>query len=303
MRNEYSFLAAMTTSTKAEAQPGTDVPARPSRASVANVEEAARVESEARARPSPVARLESEAPGRPSQAAIEPAGRASKAAIEPAARASKAAIEPGARPSKAAIEPAARPSKAAIGRGVGDKREAIMTAALDLFVERGFFGTAVPELAERAGVGAGTIYRYFDSKEALVNALYRQEKMHWAHAVLDDFQAAAASREQFRLLWNRMVKFVIANEKSFVFLELHHHARYLDVESRAVEQRMLDLFIQLIQSAQARGEFKAGSPRLLIGITMGAFIGVIRSCREAEQPLDGADWKLAEQCVWEAVRS
>src|SRR5690606_27876447 len=65
--------------------------------------------------------------------------------------------------------PATRPSQRAI---VTDKREAILHAALELFVERGFWGTAVPEIAEKAGVGAGTIYRYFESKEALVNALY-----------------------------------------------------------------------------------------------------------------------------------
>src|SRR5438067_8425981 len=52
-----------------------------------------------------------------------------------------------------------RPSLRHIG---GDKREAIMSAALELFVERGFYGTAVPEIAERAEVGAGTIYRYFE---------------------------------------------------------------------------------------------------------------------------------------------
>ena len=71
-------------------------------------------------------------------------------------------------------EPPSRPSQPVIARkGAGDKREAIMTAALELFVERGFFGTAVPEIADRAGVGAGTIYRYFESKEALVNEIYR----------------------------------------------------------------------------------------------------------------------------------
>jgi hypothetical protein len=30
---------------------------------------------------------------------------------------------------------------------------------------------------------------------------------------------------------------------------------------------------------------------------------VIRSCVEIELPLEQADWKLAEQCVWEAIRS
>src|SRR5688572_24113470 len=89
---------------------------------------------------------------------------------------------------------------------VHDKREAILAAALELFVERGFWGTAVPEIAERAGVGAGTIYRYFESKEALVNAIYRHEKLHFAHVVLDDFPASAPTREQFRLLWTRMAR-------------------------------------------------------------------------------------------------
>jgi TetR/AcrR family transcriptional regulator, repressor of fatR-cypB operon len=185
----------------------------------------------------------------------------------------------------------------------GDKREAILEAALHLFVERGFFGTAVPEIADRAGVGAGTIYRYFESKEALVNAIYRQEKLRLAHDILGDFPASAPTREQFRLLWNRMVTFATEHPQSFIFLELHHHARYLDAESRAVEHRISELITGVVVSAQARHELKAGPPRLLMGLVMGAFVGVIRSCVEVEQPLESADWKLAEQCVWEAIRS
>jgi TetR/AcrR family transcriptional regulator, repressor of fatR-cypB operon len=184
-----------------------------------------------------------------------------------------------------------------------DKRDAIVAAALALFVERGFFGTAVPEIAEQAGVGAGTIYRYFESKEALVNAIYRQEKLRFAQLVLDGFPATGTTREQFRALWMRMARFATEHRDAFVFLELHHHARYLDAESRGLEDRMLSLFTAVVTRAQARGELKAGSPRILMGLVMGAFVGVIRSCVEIEQPLDQADWVFAEQCVWEAVRS
>lgn len=199
-------------------------------------------------------------------------------------------------------------SRAAHGRPsqrvlVTDKREAIMNAALDLFVERGFFGTAVPEIADQAGVGAGTIYRYFESKEALVNELYRQEKQRFATDVIENFPATQTAREQFRTLWMRMAKFAVESSKSFVFLELHHHARYLDAQSQALEQRMLEMFTSVVVAAQARGELKAGPPRLLMGIVMGAFVGVIRSCVEIEQPASTADWKLAEQCVWEAIRA
>jgi AcrR family transcriptional regulator len=184
-----------------------------------------------------------------------------------------------------------------------DKRDAIMSAALELFVERGFFGTAVPEIADKAGVGAGTIYRYFESKEALVNALYRQEKQRFAERVITDFPTTPIARELFRTMWMRMAKFAVENPKPFIFLELHHHASYLDVESRALEARMLDLFTNVVVAAQARGELKKGAPRLLMSLVMGAFVGVIRSCVEIAQPLDTADWTLAEQCVWEAIRA
>ena len=219
------------------------------------------------------------------------------------------------RPSQPAISAhgegaAARASQPAIKRGsagsggvVHDKREAILTAALELFVARGFWGTAVPDIAERAGVGAGTIYRYFESKEALVNAIYRQEKMRFSSSVLENFPANVNTREQFRTIWMRMAEFATANPDAFIFLELHHHASYLDNESRAVEQRMLDVITAVVTAAQQRREFKQGSAKLLMGMVMGAFVGVIRSCLDFDQNVVTADWAFAEQCVWEAIRS
>src|SRR3954464_442008 len=113
----------------------------------------------------------------------------------------------------AAAEPRPDPS---------DKRRAILDAALELFAERGFHGTAVPEVAERAHVGAGTIYRYFESKEALVNALYRDQKMKMISALLTDFPSAALAREQFATIWGRMARFADENPNGFAFCELHH---------------------------------------------------------------------------------
>lgn len=223
----------------------------------------------------------------------------------PARASTGATAEPPAVSPPDASEPPSRPSQTAIGgrKVAGDKREAIMTAALELFVERGFYGTAVPEIAERAGVGAGTIYRHFESKEALVNELYREHKQRFGQAALDDFPATAPTREQFRVLWMRMARFAVDHPSSFVFLELHHHARYLDARSRAVEQQMTALFRQVVVAAQARGELKSGDPRVLMGLVMGGFIGVIRGCVDDDRPLGEADWKWAEQCMWEAIRA
>ncbi len=48
-----------------------------------------------------------------------------------------------------------------------------MTAALELFVEQGFAATRIDEIARRAGVSKGTVYLYFASKEALLEAVVR----------------------------------------------------------------------------------------------------------------------------------
>lgn len=79
-----------------------------------------------------------------------------------------------------------------------EKRQSILKAALELFVQRGFHGTAVPDIARGAGVGAGTIYRYFSNKEALVNELYRHWKTELSGRLLDNFPMAAPPREQFK---------------------------------------------------------------------------------------------------------
>src|SRR5262245_34828698 len=117
-----------------------------------------------------------------------------------------------------------------------DKREAILDAALELFAERGFHGTAVPQVAEKAGVGAGTIYRYFESKEALVNAIYQRSKQMFGRALIVDFPCQRPIRQQFHVFWRRMVDFASRHRTAVMFSELHHHGPYINEKSHACEE-------------------------------------------------------------------
>ena len=53
-------------------------------------------------------------------------------------------------------------------------REKLLAAAVELFAERGTEGS-LEEVAKRAGVGIGTLYRHFPTRDALVEAAYRNE--------------------------------------------------------------------------------------------------------------------------------
>jgi AcrR family transcriptional regulator len=184
-----------------------------------------------------------------------------------------------------------------------ERADAILEAALELFVERGFHGTAVPSVAERAGVGAGTIYRYFESKEALVNALYKRWKGKISQSVLNGFPVDRPAREQFRTVWERMAEFAVAHPREFAFLELHHHRSYLDPESLGMESQIIDFGVAMVQKAQAEQTLKPGNPMLLMAFANGAFIGVFRAALEGHIPMTKETLMSAEQSCWEAVRA
>lgn len=183
-----------------------------------------------------------------------------------------------------------------------DKREAIFAAALGLFAERGFHGTSVPEIAQRAGVGAGTIYRYFEGKEALVNALYQHHKTELSQALLADFEPDAPPRAAFHGFWHRAMGFAQRSPQAFNFLEMHHHAPYLDAKSQALETQLLGMADSFIQAAKARQIFKDVPSGVLLAIVWGAFRGIVQGGCEGRIELTSKTISQAEECLWEAIR-
>src|SRR3982074_518010 len=81
------------------------------------------------------------------------------------------------RPSPAKSRRAAKAvaSKPAANRGerAAERRGAIIEAALDEFIARGFSATRLDDVARRAGVAKGTIYLHFKDKESLFEELIR----------------------------------------------------------------------------------------------------------------------------------
>lgn len=197
----------------------------------------------------------------------------------------------------------AKTAKASRGRPAApaERREAILDAALDCFVTQGFHGTAVPQVAKRAGIAAGTIYHYFPSKEALVNALYRKWKSAIARRVFTAFPANAPVRQQFQVMWREMVDFAVAHPEAFAFLELHHHRSYLDAESLAMENSLKEFGAALVKRAQDEGVLKPGNTTLLMELVFGAFIGMMRAHWEGRIELSADELTAAEQACWDAV--
>src|SRR5262252_8350422 len=87
-----------------------------------------------------------------------------KVATTSAASASRRGPEPG---GEAAVPASNRAARAA------ERRAAIMEAAMDEFIARGFAATRLDDIAKRAGVAKGTIYLHFKDKESMFEELIR----------------------------------------------------------------------------------------------------------------------------------
>src|ERR1700759_2274669 len=115
------------------------------------------------------------------------------------------------------------PSSDVLERGASapdDKRARLLDAALDLFETRGFDGVAVPQIAAKAGVAVGPVYRYFATQEALVNALYRHWKGAYNAIILAPLPPGLEPRDKFTTYWQRMMLFARTYPKATRFMDL-----------------------------------------------------------------------------------
>lgn len=183
-----------------------------------------------------------------------------------------------------------------------DKRRRIMEAALKVFARTGVHGTPVPPVAAEAGVGVGTLYRYFDNKEALVNAVFRDTKARLRARLLDGLEPDGSSRALFDHLWDRLTAFAEQEPEAFQFLELQDHQSYLDTDSLAEESALLGPLNRLVRAGQARGELSTAlSPDVAIALFWGAFVGLFKARRLGYLTLDRAALDSARQACWMAL--
>jgi AcrR family transcriptional regulator len=182
-----------------------------------------------------------------------------------------------------------------------DKRARLLAAALDLFETRGFDGVAVPEIAAKAGVAVGTVYRYFQTKDALVNALYRQWKQAYNDLVLAPAPKGMKPRELFSRYWHRMTLFARTNPRAMRFMDLHHHGAYLDAESRALSKSYAQVAEEFVRAARAEGAIRNLDPIMVVALMWGAAAGLTKFAASGALEFDAKLAGEMEEALWRAI--
>ncbi|MDQ0175532.1 TetR/AcrR family transcriptional regulator [Bacillus chungangensis] len=183
-----------------------------------------------------------------------------------------------------------------------NKREDILLAALKLFTERGFDATTVPMIADTAKVGAGTIYRYFENKEVLLNSLFQECVERFFQTITQGFPESESVRQQFHHIFFQTIHFAKGNREAFSFIDSHLNPRLLDEKSLKLFEACMDFIRHFLVQGQQQGIISSLPPNALISIFYGALVKLFETIRSGV--LEETDELLAdvEECCWNAIR-
>jgi AcrR family transcriptional regulator len=159
-------------------------------------------------------------------------------------------------------------------------REDIMAAAKKVFARTGFHGTTIADVALEAQLPFGTVYQYFDSKDALFQALIAAEeyglRTHVAVALAASGARFGYAEAPFRATLRATFEFFDADRAStkLLFRDAFAQDKRFDKQLGGIYERWIDDIESLIVAAQKGGEVVAAPPRL-VAFTLSALIGDI----------------------------
>lgn len=147
-----------------------------------------------------------------------------------------------------------------------ERTEAILAAARDVFCEQGYETATVATIASRIGVVEGTVYKYFESKRALLLAVlevwYRQLLDDHAH----DLAGVTGTRARLRLLIWRHLRAVAESPRlcGLMFREVRGEHDYPGSRLHQLNRRYTDLLLGVLREGVDAGEIRPDIPLPLL---------------------------------------
>jgi AcrR family transcriptional regulator len=191
----------------------------------------------------------------------------------------------------------APPAPAASNRAerAAERRAAIVAAAFDEFVARGFTATRIDDIAKRAGVAKGTIYLHFKDKESMFEELVRTAIVPLLSRLTAPPSPGGTVREAVEKLAETFIREIATTRRGDIIrLIVSEGPRFpaiADFYYREVVSRGLGAMRGLIELGVARGEIQQTSlsrfPQIVIAPAMVAVIW--KSLFERHSPLDAQE--------------
>ncbi len=153
-------------------------------------------------------------------------------------------------------------------------RSAILQAAHDLFVEQGYHGTSMRQIANQAGIALGGLYNHFPSKEAVFESVFFA--YHPYHEVLPYIQQAQGTtvEEVIRNATQRMVE-AVRGRPDFLNLMFIEVVEFKSVHTQKLINTYFPVGLEVVGRLASiePGRLRSIPPAILVRSFLGLFFG------------------------------
>ena len=181
-------------------------------------------------------------------------------------------------------------------------RERLVRAALELFTTTGYHVTTTPQIAKKAGVAEGTIYRHFRSKQHLLNELYRGAA-RWATKLVTEADATHGGVPERLNGLGQALAAAAAREPAVARLFfIQRHGALLDEESHKATRDFRLALESVIAQGKADGSVKPGAAELWASVWLSVLALVVDRVSAREWTAEHASVGATIEAAWEAIR-
>ncbi len=185
-------------------------------------------------------------------------------------------------------------------RDAHSTREKLVRAALDLFTNQGYHETTTPQIARRAGIAEGTIYRYFSSKEQLLNEIYRAGTRLFIES-LKETPLTAPCRERLERIaksW-RQIAYYNPNAARLVFQT--QIKPLLDPKSKEIENELKAEIEKIVAAGKASGQVRIGAAETWAAVWLRVIALMLERTADKTWPPDQPASQNAIDAAWFAI--
>ncbi|MFK7985382.1 MAG: TetR/AcrR family transcriptional regulator [Sandaracinaceae bacterium] len=159
----------------------------------------------------------------------------------------------------------------------GDKRERILRAAIRVFAQNGFYATRVSEIAKAAGVADGTIYLYFENKDAVLVSIFEDRITRLIEVLRQEIDQVEGFEPRLRVVVELQLGLLEGQRDlaEVITVNLRQSSRLLKQYAAPLFTEYLELIAGVIAEGQQNGEVREDvSPRVAARGLWGALDGV-----------------------------
>lgn len=169
-----------------------------------------------------------------------------------------------------------------------EKKNAYLQAALKLFVAQGVSNTSTAAIAKEAGTASGTLFLYFPTKQALIDALVMQVVQQEAEAIYVQFDAEQSAYEMFAVIWHETIGWFLHNLDAYTFIQQVRDTGLVGEEAVKASDNFFQFYYQAIRKGLEEGTIGA-YPVELIGNVLYHDIVAVLDVVKAIEDVDGQE--------------